>query len=98
MNYISYLNMWTYMFPMLRMVHLTKKQDGSLGSRGPTCNDLDHAIDSAQWMYLQFRLISIPTSDPQTGPLKGVVCVVLSVGKCHNIDYSFWIIYMQCFL
>ena len=43
---------------------------------------LNHLIDPAQWMHLQFGLVSVPTSDPTTGPSKAVVCAVLSVGKC----------------
>ena len=42
-----------------------KEAGRSSGSRALTNEDLDHSIDPAQRMYLQFGLFSIPTSGPQ---------------------------------
>ena len=37
----------------------------SLDGRAPTCKDLDHPFDPAQWTDLQFGLFSIPIIGPQ---------------------------------
>ena len=40
----------------------------SSGGRAPTSKGLDHLIDPAQRMHLQFGLFSVPTKGPQLVP------------------------------
>ena len=47
--------------------HIRPGVGRSSGSRAPTFKHLDHPINSAWWMNLQFGLFFVPTSGPQLG-------------------------------
>ena len=46
----------------------------SSGGRAPSCNSLDHLINPAWWMHLQFGLFYVPTSGPRL--VHQILCVV----------------------
>ena len=74
----------TYSGNILRCVSFSVGGVGRLsGCRAPTCKGLDHPIDPAQWMNLQFGLFSIHPV-VHNWSIKGLVNLraVLSVGKC----------------